>query len=169
MQKIEEVCQKFGLDQYGEVPFIKKASELTKQPHYLIVFGIVIILMLSCLTPPGQWFCSILLSFLLPAYMSFKAIESPSHEDDKKWLTYWVVFGFNYCFEDVIFSLLFWVPLIRLIRTALLVFLFVSREKGSEFLFRAYVAPAFTKIQAICGGWVQAFEQVACLEKSKIE
>lgn len=142
---------------------------MTGQPHWLIVFVIAIILLLSCLTPPGQWLCSVLFAFLLPAYLSFKAVESPSHEDDKKWLTYWVVFGFNYCFEDVIFGLLFWVPLIKLIRTGLLVFLFVSRERGSEFLFKAYVSPAFGKIQEFCGGWVNSFESLAGLNKSKIE
>jgi receptor expression-enhancing protein 5/6 len=169
MDKIEEICQRFGLDKYGDVPLIKKASQMSGQPHWLIVFGITIILLLSCISPPGQWLCSVIFSFLLPAYLSFKAIESPTHEDDKKWLTYWVVFGFNYCFEDVIFGLFFWVPLIGLIRTALLVFLFVSKEKGSEFLFRTYVGPAFGKIQQICGGWIEAFEGATGLSKSHIE
>ena len=127
------------------------------------------ILLISCISPPGQWLCSIIFSFLLPAYLSFKAVESPTHEDDRKWLTYWVVFGFNYCFEDVIFGIFFWVPLIGLIRTALLVFLFVSKEKGSEFLFRAYVGPAFGKIQQICGGWIESFEAATGLSKANIE
>lgn len=169
MNKLEEICQKFGLDQYGDVPFIKKISQMTGQPHWLIVFGIAIVLLLSCLTPPGQWFCSILFSFLLPAYLSFKAVESPAHEDDKKWLTYWVVFGFNYCFEDVIFGLLWWVPLISVLRTAMFIFLYVSREHGSEFMFRAYVSPAFSKIQSICGPWVQGFESAVGLNRSKVE
>jgi receptor expression-enhancing protein 5/6 len=30
----------------------------------------------------------------LPAYLSFKALETPGHQDDIQWLTYWVVFGF---------------------------------------------------------------------------
>lgn len=165
MNKIEEICQKFGLDQYGDVPFIKKASQLSGQPHHLIVFAITVLLLLSMLTPPGQWLVSVLFSFLLPAYLSFKAIESPTHDDDKKWLTYWVVFGFNYCFEDVIFGLLFWVPFIRIIRTALLIWLFVSKDHGSEFLFKAYVLPIFMQIKKFAGGWVDAFEQTVGLDK----
>ena len=35
-----------------------------------------------------------LVGWALPAYLSFKAIESPSPQDDVQWLTYWVVFGF---------------------------------------------------------------------------
>uniref|UniRef100_A0A4W6DR54 Receptor expression-enhancing protein n=1 Tax=Lates calcarifer TaxID=8187 RepID=A0A4W6DR54_LATCA len=34
-----------------------------------------------------------LIGFVYPAYYSIKAIESPSKEDDTKWLTYWVVYG----------------------------------------------------------------------------
>lgn len=29
-----------------------------------------------------------------PAYLSFKAIETPSPHDDAQWLTYWTVFSF---------------------------------------------------------------------------
>ncbi|GAA6038349.1 hypothetical protein JCM8097_007603, partial [Rhodosporidiobolus ruineniae] len=38
-------------------------------------------------------FLTNLLGWALPAYLSVKAIESPGHEDDVQWLTYWVVFG----------------------------------------------------------------------------
>ncbi|XP_076613558.1 receptor expression-enhancing protein 5 isoform X2 [Chaetodon auriga] len=34
-----------------------------------------------------------LIGFLYPAYISIKAIESATKEDDTKWLTYWVVYG----------------------------------------------------------------------------
>ena len=131
MEKIQEFCQRFGLDQYGEVPVIKKASKITGQPHYIITLAILALLLISCLTPPGQWICTVLFSFLLPAYYSFKAIESENSQDDQKWLTYWIVFGFNFCFEDVIFRLLFWVPLLKLIRVGLLVYLYTSKDNGT--------------------------------------
>ena len=35
-----------------------------------------------------------LIGWGLPAYLSFRAIESPGTQDDVQWLTYWVVFGF---------------------------------------------------------------------------
>jgi receptor expression-enhancing protein 5/6 len=31
-----------------------------------------------------------LIGWGLPAYLSIKALESPSTNDDKQWLTYWV-------------------------------------------------------------------------------
>ena len=34
-----------------------------------------------------------LIGYVFPAYCSIKAIETPKKEDDKQWLTYWMVFG----------------------------------------------------------------------------
>ncbi|BGP18565.1 ER membrane protein DP1/Yop1 [Rhodosporidiobolus nylandii] len=33
------------------------------------------------------------LGFALPAYLSLRALETPGHDDDVQWLTYWVIFG----------------------------------------------------------------------------
>ncbi|TRY90401.1 hypothetical protein DNTS_025315 [Danionella cerebrum] len=51
-----------------------------------------------------------LIGFVYPAYISIKAIESSTKEDDTKWLTYWVVYGvFSVAefFADIFFS---WFP-----------------------------------------------------------
>jgi receptor expression-enhancing protein 5/6 len=34
-----------------------------------------------------------LVGFTYPMFASLKAIESPNADDDKQWLTYWVVFS----------------------------------------------------------------------------
>ena len=42
-----------------------------------------------------------LVGWALPAYLSVKALESPGHQDDIQWLTYWVVFGFFNFLETI--------------------------------------------------------------------
>jgi hypothetical protein len=37
-----------------------------------------------------------LIGWALPAYLSVQAIESPSQNDDKQWLTYWVCLPLEY-------------------------------------------------------------------------
>jgi len=52
-----------------------------------------------------------LIGWALPAYLSFKALESPGHQDDVQWLTYWIVFGFFNFIEGFALRLvLYYVP-----------------------------------------------------------
>ena len=169
MDQVDQICARFGLDQYGEVPIIKKLSELTKQKHQHVVLGLLVILLISCFSRPGQWLLSSIFTFLIPAYYSFKALQKDGAVDDKKWLTYWVVFGFNHCFEDLIFKVLFFVPLIRIIRTGLMVYLYVSKEQGSEWFFQTVVSPAFRSIGPSVDPIVSKFEDVAQLQKFKAD
>lgn len=169
MEKVDEFCTRFGLDQFGEVPVVKKASEMSGLKHQYIILIVASILALGCFSRSGQWLVGIIFTFLWPMYMSFKALESPGAQDDKKWLTYWVVFGFNHCFEELIFKLLFFIPLIRLVRTALLVYLFASQKNGSEWLFDVYVKQGFTFIKDNCGEAIESLEEILRIRKAKTE
>lgn len=48
------------------------------------------------------------LGVLYPAYASFKALESPQLNDDKQWLTYWVVYACTTSLETVTDRTLSW-------------------------------------------------------------
>lgn len=49
--------------------------------------------------------------FLYPAYVSIHALESPTKEDDTKWLTYWVVFAVFSVVEYFADTIVGWFPL----------------------------------------------------------
>uniref|UniRef100_A0A8C3C7F9 Receptor expression-enhancing protein n=1 Tax=Cairina moschata TaxID=8855 RepID=A0A8C3C7F9_CAIMO len=51
-----------------------------------------------------------LIGFVYPAYVSIKAIESSSKEDDTTWLTYWVVYGVFSVAEFFSDTFLYWFP-----------------------------------------------------------
>ncbi|OXB54711.1 hypothetical protein ASZ78_006750 [Callipepla squamata] len=51
-----------------------------------------------------------LIGFAYPAYVSIKAIESSSKEDDTTWLTYWVVYGVFSVAEFFSDIFLYWFP-----------------------------------------------------------
>ena len=54
------------------------------------MYGGVALVMLGV----GQVYITTMIGVLYPAFMSFLALETDDKEDDKLWLTYWVVFGF---------------------------------------------------------------------------
>ncbi len=60
----------------------------------------------------------------LPAYLSFKALESPSPNDDVQWLTYWVVFGFfNFLESFAVRVLLYYLPWYYAVKTVFIIWL----------------------------------------------
>ena len=53
------------------------------------MYGGVLLVMLGV----GQVYITTAIGVLYPAFMSFVALETEDIEDDKLWLTYWVVYG----------------------------------------------------------------------------
>jgi len=82
--------------------------------------------------------------FVYPAYASIHAIESHNKDDDKKWLTYWVVFAmFSVIefFSDIIFS---WFPLYWLSKIVFLVWCFMpTANNGSIVVYNRFIRPVF--------------------------
>lgn len=50
------------------------------------------------------------IGFVYPAYASIKAIESPDKEDDKQWLTYWLMFSLFKIIESILDYLISFIP-----------------------------------------------------------
>ena len=68
--------------------------------------NIIMLIFIGCIMlGVGEEYVTIAVGIGYPAFMSFLALETTNTEDDKQWLTYWIVFGaFNIIdhFADVI-------------------------------------------------------------------
>merc|ERR1711934_124659 len=80
--------------------------------------------------------------FVYPAYASFKALESQNKNDDRLWLTYWVVYSCFCLIEGFLEYVLFWVPFYYPIKLAFLFFLFLPQTKGAMKLYEQILRPA---------------------------
>lgn len=76
-------------------------EQRTQVPKTYFVSGTVLLLTLFHFVNPLAAPVSNLVGWALPCYLSFKALESPGHQDDVQWLTYWVVFGFFNFLESI--------------------------------------------------------------------
>merc|ERR1712167_159634 len=90
--------------------------------------------------------------FVYPAYASFKSLESQNTNDDRLWLTYWVVYSCFCLIEGFLEYVLFWVPFYYPIKLAFLFFLFLPQTKGAMKLYEQFLRPALKPYVSMIDG-----------------
>ena len=70
-------------------------------------------------------------------YASIQALESPATDDDKQWLTYWVVYSFFTLLEHFRTVLLFWFPFYFSIKLGLLIWMMLPGQRGALWIYGA--------------------------------
>ncbi|XP_015507192.1 receptor expression-enhancing protein 6 [Parus major] len=89
--------------------------------------------------------CNII-GFVYPAYVSVKAIESSSKEDDTTWLTYWVVYGIFSIAEFFSDIFLYWFPFYYAGKCLFLVWCMAPVPwNGSQLIYHSIIRPFFLK------------------------
>jgi receptor expression-enhancing protein 5/6 len=82
-----------------------------------------------------------LAGFVYPAYMSFKALDTPDSEDDIQWLTYWVVFATFSILEQTIGFITDFIPMYFYLKIAFFVWLYHPQFKGATVLYSKVIRP----------------------------
>jgi receptor expression-enhancing protein 5/6 len=83
--------------------------------------------------------------FLYPAYVSINAIESASKDDDKEWLTYWVVFALLNVVEFFADTIVHYFPFYWLLKCAFLLYLYMPMTLGAQKLYNNIILPFYIK------------------------
>lgn len=89
------------MSQLTKYPVLNNLEQRTQVPKAYAVIGAITLLAFLHLINPLAAPVSNLIGWALPAYLSFRAIESPQTQDDVQWLTYWTVFGFFNFLESI--------------------------------------------------------------------
>ena len=141
MQKLDDLSGKLGLDKLEKMKPVKKivsSTGLTVGQLGLIVSLVLSVFLVleygSCLISDG-------LGFIYPAYMSFKALESPDFNDDKLWLTYWVVYAFMALYRVTLGQVFRIIPFYDLLRLLFYIYLFHPKTEGAVTLYDSLFKP----------------------------
>ena len=94
---------------------------------YLLIFGIVAV--------------------AYPAFMSFLALESEGTDDDKQWLTYWVIFGLFNIIDQWSGFILTLIPFYFVIKLVFLVLLMHPSVNGATHCYNWWILPTMQKYE----------------------
>ena len=123
---------------------IEKRTEVNPK---VLIGGLLVALILTT----TKWFSTYvtcLVGVLCPTYMSLKIIEHPEEDDDKQFLTYWVVYGL-FSIIDVFTSFLIKIiPFYYTIKLAFLIWLFMPNFRGAIYIYNLIVGPLFRKYES---------------------
>jgi len=88
------------------------------------------------------------IGFLYPAYWSIKALETNNLEDDKKWLTYWVVFSFFSVLEHFSGALVYLIPFYWLLKCLVMIWCMMpGNNNGAQYIYTKFIRPKFQQHQ----------------------
>ena len=97
-----------------------------------------------------------MLGVIYPVVMSFLALESKTAEDDKQWLTYWVIFGLFNIVDQFAGFILHYIPFYHFLKLCFLVFLYLPGVMGACKVYDAVILPNFESIDSKVGNMESA-------------
>ncbi|KAH9005814.1 TB2/DP1, HVA22 family-domain-containing protein [Lactarius hatsudake] len=128
-------------------PVLVNMEQRTQVPKAYAFIGAVTLLTLlhfvNALAAPA----SNLIGWGLPAYLSFKALESPGHDDDAQWLTYWIIFGFfNFAEGFALRALLYYFPWYFSFKTLFILWLQLPAFRGAQTAYYSVLKPVLVNL-----------------------
>ncbi|OQR96017.1 hypothetical protein ACHHYP_17308 [Achlya hypogyna] len=86
---------------------------------------------------------------LYPAYASYKALETPAKDDDKQWLTYWVVFSITSSAEEIAERVVSYLPGYYVLKCIFLVWLMLPKTRGAIYVYERFLQPLLKKYEPL--------------------
>jgi len=128
-------------------PALRSFEERTQIPKAYAVLGGIALLTLFHFINSLAGPVSNLVGWALPAFLSFKALESPGHQDDVQWLTYWIVFGFfNFTESFALRLVLYYFPWYFAFKTVFIIWLQLPTFRGAQTIYLSVLKPILANI-----------------------
>ena len=147
MEEVKQKLEKVN-NEFLKIAPLRTLSEKSNVPAGVFVFSIVAVCVI--LVGFGVGFSGMLvqvLGVLYPVYKSMTALESESLDDDKQWLTYWIIFALFSAFDALLGSLLAYIPFFQLIKLLLLIWLQNPMTDGATKIYDEWLDPLGRKYE----------------------
>ena len=141
MEDLKNKLQKFN-DELLEIPLVKQIFEATNVPpmfYALAVVTVSVVLVAFNLSISG--IIVQLVSIAWPAYKSHLALQTEGKDDDKQWLTYWMIYGVFAIVDSSFGCFLSCLPFYFLFRLLFIIWLQNPMTQGALELYSKVVKP----------------------------
>ena len=105
------------------------------------IFFIFMLTLIGMIYAYGWLIMITTITILYPSLKSIRAIQTADGEDDKTWLTYWMVFGSFVALETYIGFIMEIIPYWHWIRLTFFVWLLLPAFNGAEILYTKVMRP----------------------------
>ena len=95
----------------------------------------------------GDKYITTAIAVAYPCFMSFLALESEGADDDKQWLTYWVVFGLFNILDHFAGFILTLIPFYYFLKLIFMVWLFHPATCGATTVYNYYILPSMKQYE----------------------
>lgn len=95
----------------------------------------------------GSSYITCAIGVAYPCFMSFIALESEGGDDDKQWLTYWVVFGLLNIVDQWSGFILAFIPFYFFLKLCFLIFLMHPSTQGATMIYNTYILPGMKDVE----------------------
>ena len=107
-----------------------------KLSKYALYTGIICVML-----GIGDQYITTAIAVAYPCFMSFLALESEGADDDKQWLTYWVVFAFVSIIENVFGFISDIIPAYFALKVAFFIWLYHPKFMGAGVVYTQGIKP----------------------------
>ena len=136
---------------------LEKIAENAGVPQKYAYWGVIGLCMSFIIFGVGSSILTNVVGVLYPAYMSFKALESPGADDDTMWLTYWVVFSFLSIGDSFAGIILRFIPFYYVLKVGFLIWMYSPSTQGALTVFNNFLRPWLDKYE----NQIDAYQQQA--------
>ena len=116
-------------------------SQATGMPKKKVLQSALVFMVLFIVFGVGASILTNLIGVAYPVFMSFYALESEGVDDDKQWLTYWVVFGLFSIADQFAGFILSLIPFYYVLKVSCLIWLFHPATQGATYVYFNFVQP----------------------------
>lgn len=128
---------------------LAQVEQKTGVDRFFLVTGLLAVIALYMIFGHYAELVCNLSGFLIPAYLSVKAVESSNKSDDTQWLIYWVVFGFFNVLEFTSEYIESYFPIYWLVKAAFMLYLWLPSTLGAQKLYVRFIRPFVLKHDSV--------------------